>query len=705
MKFARTGFKLITMGLLCLLLAACDETSEYQNSRKILDSKKDNYYEIIDISQSSMEDGVQECVAEVDGNNIYHSTDGQILMQTDKEGENEKEIFALQSQEESIIDIYCAAENDIYLMVETSEEMHMKYRLVEIDENGKVNSEIELALAEDFYPTDFIIDDKKDIYICSAENSIEKYNIKGKLAYRVELETMEFDICTNSNDDIIVGQAVNDIFSLSYMDKETGDLEQQMQISVCENGNGINVFQGVDYECCFYDDNYLYGFVEDKKLTEPILSWTDVGIDRNEIGKAAQFSDGSIFTTLHSMEDNVVSFEKLILSDNDAEKEDIVLVGVNIDSGMREKVLSFNKENEQYHILVKDYAGEEDPYEALNLDIVSGMEFDIISLQGLPADEYIAKGMLEDLSGYIDKDEYVDAYIQAVSQDGAIYQMSPVFSIYTMLGKADEVGEEIGWNFEEYKKYVEENKGKEIVNLAMKQDLLRQVCEIQMDDFINWEEGTVRFDSEEFIQLLEFVNDYSVEGNSEISYFDKLRKGDTLLAEVYMMSGNDYRTYKCVYREEISAKGYPVDSRNGNFMSLALPIGIYNKSKNKQASWDFISLFLTDEAEYAYRECGFPTRRDTLERLFENWKGKGEESAELTVYVAGKEESAEVLNNRDVEKLNALIAASNQLLKDNSKIVQIINEETQEYFNGQVTVKRAAECIQNRVNTYVNEHM
>lgn len=558
-------------------------------------------------------------------------------------------------------------------------------------------------MADDFYPADFIIDDKKDIYICSTDNSIEKYDIKGDFAYRVELETMEFGICTNSKNDIIVGQAENDIFSLSYMDKETGALEQQMQISVCENGNGVRVFRGVDYECCFYDDNYLYGFVEDKKLAEPVLSWTDIGIDRNEIGKAAQFGDGSIFTALQNMEDNVVSFEKLILSDNDADKEDVVLVGVNIDSGMREKVLSFNRESEQYHILVKDYAGEEDPYEALNLDIVSGMEFDIISLQGLPADEYIAKGMLEDLSGYINKDEYVDAYIQAVSQDGAIYQMSPVFSIHTMLGKAGDVGE-AGWNFEEYKKYVEKNKDKEIVNLALKEDLLRQVCEIQMDDFIDWEEGTVNFDSEEFIQLLEFVNSYSVEGNSEISYFDKLRKGDTLLAEVYMMSGNDYRTYKCVYGEEISAKGYPVDDRNGNFMSLVLPIGIYNKSKNKQISWDFICMFLTDEAEYAYKECGFPTRKDTLARTFENWKGTGEEDAELTVYVAGKEEYADVLNNRDVEKLNALIASSNQLLKDNSKIVQIINEETQAYFNGQVTAKRTAECIQNRVNTYVNEH-
>lgn len=703
MKFQKTCFKLIIMGLFCSILAACNDTSEYQNSRKILDSKKDNYYEIIDISQNSMEDGAQDCVAEVYGNNIYYSTDGQTLMLTDKEGENEKEICTLQSQEESIIDIYCAAEDDIFLMVQASGEMQMEYRLLEIDANGKVNSEIELGLADDFYPADFIIDDKKDIYICSTDNSIEKYDIKGDFAYRVELETMEFGICTNSKNDIIVGQAENDIFSLSYMDKETGALEQQMQISVCENGNGVRVFRGVDYECCFYDDNYLYGFVEDKKLAEPVLSWTDIGIDRNEIGKAAQFGDGSIFTALQNMEDNVVSFEKLILSDNDADKEDVVLVGVNIDSGMREKVLSFNRESEQYHILVKDYAGEEDPYEALNLDIVSGMEFDIISLQGLPADEYIAKGMLEDLSGYINKDEYVDAYIQAVSQDGAIYQMSPVFSIHTMLGKAGDVGED-GWNFEEYKKYVEENKDKEIVNLALKEDLLRQVCEIQMDDFIDWEEGTVNFDSEEFIQLLEFVNSYSVEGNSEISYFDKLRKGDTLLAEVYMMSGNDYRTYKCVYGEEISAKGYPVDDRNGNFMSLVLPIGIYNKSKNKQISWDFICMFLTDEAEYAYKECGFPTRKDTLTRAFENWKGTGEEDAELTVYVAGKEEYADVLNNRDVEKLNALIASSNQLLKDNSKIVQIINEETQAYFNGQVTAKRTAECIQNRVNTYVNEH-
>lgn len=704
MKFKKKYFELIILGIFCLFLTACDENSGYQNSRKMLDNKEDNYYKLIDISQDMIEDESQNFVVEVCGNNIYYSTNGKTVMLIDK-GENKKEIFTMQSKEGSIIDIFCTTENDIFLMVEVLKETHSEYCFLEINGNGKIEREVELNLPDAFYPVNFIIDEKKDIYISSTENSIEKYDIKGNLEYKVELETMGFDMCINSQNDIIVGQTINDIFMLSYLDKETGDLEQQIQISICENGNGVSVFQGVNYECCFYDDNYLYGFVENKKMAEPILSWLDIGIDINEIEKAAQFSDGSIFIAIDNMEDRVVAFEKLILSNNDTDRKDVILLGVNIDSAMREKVLSFNKENEQYHILVKDYAGEEDPYEALNLDIVSGMDFDIISLQGLPADEYIKKGMLEDLSRYVDKDEYVDAYIQAISQDGAIYQVSPVFAIYTMLGKTSEVGEELGWNFEEYKRYVENNNHKEIVNLAMKQDLLRLVCEIQMDEFIDWESGTVNFDSKEFIQMLEFVNRYSVEGNSEISYFDKLRKGDTLLAEVYMMSGNDYRTYKCVFGEEISAKGYPTDNRNGNFMSLVLPMGIYNKSKNKQISWDFISLFLTEEAEYEYKECGFPTRKDTLERFFEDWKGNGDENAELTVYVAGKEEYADVLSNRDVEKLNTLISSSNQMLKDNSKIIQIINEETQGYFNGQVTVERAAECIQNRVYIYVNEHM
>lgn len=122
----RKSIIIVGLAVIVSILAACNDTSEYQNSRKILDSKKDNYYEIIDISQNSMEEGVQDCVAEVYGNNIYYSTDGQTLMLTDKEGENEKEICTLQSQEESIIDIYCVAEDDIFLMVQASGEMQME---------------------------------------------------------------------------------------------------------------------------------------------------------------------------------------------------------------------------------------------------------------------------------------------------------------------------------------------------------------------------------------------------------------------------------------------------------------------------------------------------------------------------------------------------------------------------------------------------
>ena len=196
---------------------------------------------------------------------------------------------------------------------------------------------------------------------------------------------------------------------------------------------------------------------------------------------------------------------------------------------------------------------------------------------------------------------------EAITVDEGIYQVSPFFAVYTLLGKEREVGSELGWTYDDFLSCVQENK--EIINNVTQYDLLRMLCYRSLDNYIDWQNGTVHFECEEFVDKLQFIKDYDYPVSTQMPYYYKLRSGNIMLVEGYLRSGNDYRTYKYAFGEEISAKGYPCKDRNGNYMDLIAPMGISSRSAHKKIAWEFIEDVLSEEIEYTYHDMGFPSRK------------------------------------------------------------------------------------------------
>ena len=66
-----------------------------------------------------------------------------------------------------------------------------------------------------------------------------------------------------------------------------------------------------------------------------------------------------------------------------------------MDYSVKEKILSFNKTNENYRIEVRDYSGYDDSARKLNLDITSGKVPDILDVSyGISKDALVKKGLL-----------------------------------------------------------------------------------------------------------------------------------------------------------------------------------------------------------------------------------------------------------------------------------------------------------------------
>ena len=90
---------------------------------------------------------------------------------------------------------------------------------------------------------------------------------------------------------------------------------------------------------------------------------------------------------------------------------------------------------------IRDRLTAEDAIKALNTEIMAGNGPDVIMLDGLPIESYLAKGMLEDLSENLkaaeEKEEFFDNITRVYEQDGKIYAIPTRFLIPLLMGNEE----------------------------------------------------------------------------------------------------------------------------------------------------------------------------------------------------------------------------------------------------------------------------
>lgn len=705
MYFKKLFYPLIFISL--LLLTGCSKGDSLSSHERY--EKNDNcYYKATDIVQYSSQ--AREPLIETAGENIFYTTTGSNLVVTDKEGKNTTEIYTM-DDDCSLLTIDSVDSDSVLLIFAQYKENQSDFSFLEIDSKGNHIREGSLGVSGSFSPIHAVVDSEQKIYVYTGEGMLMAFGSNGEKKHELPLDATVSGLYADSKDRIILGQIKEELLVLSCVDKKTFELSKQAEIPFYGSEYSQGLFSDSNASCYYYDENYLYKYIESKELADPILNWMDTGINIADLNTIGVFSDNSILIAIQGTTDNKISLERLIPTKEiqDKEQTEIVLACVGLNSILRERVSAYNEENEDCRILIKNYEGKEDPYNALNLDLISGADFDIICLSEMPVKKYIQKNLLADLSGYIKKEDFVDSYIQAVTEDGKIHEISPSFTIHTILGSDAEVGESIGWTLEEYEACLKKNEHKLALLYADKQDLLRQICQTQINDFVDFEKGTDNFNSKQFVEILNFAKNYQSameqdRDEMDIDLSKLLYDKELILLETTISSGNDYRSWKLNFGDEIVAKGYPSNSKQGNYMSLTLPLGISSSSRHKEEAWDFISYFLTEEAQYQSEINGFPTRKDALAHMYKIWQEKGVPKEErLTVSIAGEDKAVPPMTKKDIEKMNEIIASAGRLIPDNREIVSIIREESEAFFNNQTSAGQTAEYIHNRVHTYISE--
>ena len=580
----------------------------------------------------------------------------------------------------------------------------------------------------------YLEDDKLFIH---SSKGIELINLDGTYDKLISFEGLDpYDTLKIKNGGLCVICYSEMGLDLHAVDMAAGKVDASaMQLPF--NLSNYTFFSGKGVDLYLVDASGVYTFSIGDDAIKKIMDFVDSDIAATSLSELIPVDEESFYAARYDdkSDQRIVSLYKKVAPEDVPDKETLVLAGTWIDYGIRTDVVEFNKTNGKYRIRIEDYSqyNTQDDYSAglnkLNTDIVSGNVPDILyTTSEMPIDNYISKGLIADLNTFIEsdpeikKEDYLQNVFDVFSNDGKLYQLVPSFYAFTVYGKTADVGTTPGWTFDDLKA-LREKKGPEVETFSetTASSIIYYSMVFGGAEYINWETGECSFDSEEFIELLEFAKEFPVEIDySAIEYdeaywdaYDTMyRDGRALLMASSIAGFYDFNTVeKGMFGEDVTLIGFPNDAKESGALAANTSFAISEKSDYKDGAWQFLRYYLTDEYQSTI-DYGFPVKKSVLEKCAADARKKPsyeEENGEMveydnTYYLNGQEIIIPPMTQEETDELTQYISNINKRYTYSEEISSIIEEESAPFFEGQKSAKEVADIIQSRVQIYVNEN-
>ena len=497
-----------------------------------------------------------------------------------------------------------------------------------------------------------------------------------------------------------------------------------------------------NYDFYYVNGMYLYGYNMETEEKTKLLNWLDVDINGENLSRIYVREDGSIVSVLNQWRNETVTTELITVhqvpSDTLPQKDTLTLA-VMWGYDVYDKVIDFNRHSDTVRIKVLDYSEyndyENEDYDAgrtkLLTEVMSGNMPDLIALSQLPYSQMAAKGLLEDLYPYFDSDkefkreDFFPNVFQALEVNGGLYEICPSFNVQTLMGATSVVGDKPGWNYEQFKAALATMpEGCEPLDQYTTRDsVLQSLLFADLDHYVDWSTGKCSFDSQDFIDMLEFAAGFPAEIDENKEWEDtntRIAEGRQMLTQAYLYS-IDSMLWNDVQFGESGATyiGYPTNNGVGSVMQLDSGYGMSANCKNKEAAWEFLRSFITDDAQKnvgglpvslkVYHEKLKQVMTPEYERD-ENGNFRLDENGEKIQISRGgyMTEDGEMHNiyamtQEQADKLWEAITTCTKVQNYDTSMYEIVNEQVQAFFAGQKSAEDVARLIQSKANIYVNE--
>ncbi len=483
----------------------------------------------------------------------------------------------------------------------------------------------------------------------------------------------------------------------------------------------------------------VYTYTIGDEAAKPMMDYINSDVFINSFSAIVELSDTSflgIYLEDYSEGNKAAVFSYVDPADI-TDKAVVVLAGEYIDYDMKKRVIEFNRESEDYRIVIKEYNlyNTYEDYNAgntkLNNDIISGNMPDILvnnEYASLPIENYIAKGLIADVRKLIADDEelsqkeFIESVFDAYSVDGKLYYVVPNFEVYTMIAKKSLVGDRESWTIEDMKQVLA-GMGEEASAFGIditRETFVNMVLRYCGNQFMDVSTGKCNFNSDDFIALMEFAKTLPEEINREDDYWmnydwskeqTQYRENRTLLMQAnFYYFQNFPNTFNGYFGEPVSFVGFPTGEGKGDYLQSSRTYALSARSRNLEGAWQFIRYYLTDEyqKEVNYfpvnKELFYERSKEAMERPY--WEDENGEKQyyDQTISLNGEEVTISPLTQEQLDEVLDYILSVDNRFYYNEAIANIVNEEMGGFFTGQKSVQDVVAVIQSRAQIYVDEN-
>lgn len=586
-----------------------------------------------------------------------------------------------------------------------------------------------------FWAQYMALDAQDNVYFCDGNNMVYVLDSKGNKLFSKQIDTWINGLFAGNDGKVYIKTDGEGGMAVRPVDLQGKTVGEAVKSEGLTSGNSYNqrFYLGNDGTMLINDESKVFSYDFTTDVRCDLFTWLDADVNSEYVQEMGQLSDGRYWAFLREYGEKEEHSFVILKKTPAAEvgiKEELVFGTMWLDQSVRKNIIDFNKASEKYRITVKEYGSTD--YETgkmqFNNDITSGNCPDIIDVSQIDYKIYAAKGVLEDFYPYmekagINKADYLENVFKAYESDGKLFVIVPQFYISTTAAKASVIGDRTGWNLQEMLEAAKNSNVEAVMPYATRDTVFYYCVYNNLDDFINWETGECAFNSDEFIQVLEFAKEFPEEwdyNQQEEGTYSKIMNNKILFLQTTISSVQEYQMMQGMFGGDVSFVGFPNAQRKGNLIQPSNgSVAINAKSKHKDGAWEFVSGLLSEEYQSDIAGdngmgWGFPIKQSALEKVFEkamtpeyykDETGKqveqpktswGYDDFNIDIYAAKKEE---------VDGVKAIIASAEKAYSpSNEELSKIVNEEAAAFFNGQKSAKEVADIIQNRVQIYVNEN-
>ncbi len=508
-------------------------------------------------------------------------------------------------------------------------------------------------------------------------------------------------------------------------------------------GSGGKIFAGNDaYEFFYISGDSLYGWPKGSDGPERMLSWSGAGVDCGQVYAVTFLPDGRgsalLYDSLNWSDPASTALLTPVDPEMMANRTVLTLATMGLSSDTRSRVMAFNRTNTEYRIEIRDYSEFNTAEDVsagltkLNTEILAGKMPDLLDVtDALPLRQYAKKGYLEDLWPYIESDPdlgreaVMERALQSAEIDGKLYQVFPSFWLQTLAGAPAAVGEKMGWSLGDMKAAMARQPAEcgLLDQNETRTSILENLFADNLDQFVDWDNGTAHFDTPEFREILEFCASFPAQPGTADDGLDRLTRavqGGQLLLKANLLSLSQVMIQRGLFGGEAAFVGYPGVRGSGARFLTESGLALSSSCQEKEAAWGFLRKVLLPTGEDTYINA-FPINREDFDRAAaedmkveyvtdENGEpiiGKDGEPVVVgdgsCVYLGGLAIPMGAVPQEAYDQFMEVYNNAESLRRRDENLWTIVQECTGPYFAGDKSLEETAEAIQNRAALYVNE--